>query len=96
MTRARILVVDDEEGIRFGVRSFLETHGFHVDEAESCASAEESFQASLPDAVIADYLLPDGNALDLLPRLKEIAPDVPARACASARRSCIVNTTSSP
>ena len=77
MARPRILVVDDEQGTRFGVRSFLETHGYQVEEAESCAGAEASFHSALPDAAIVDYRLPDGDALDLLPRLKGIAPDVP-------------------
>ena len=77
MVSTRILVVDDEEGARFGVRSFLETHGYEVEEADSCAKAEESFRQAVPDAAIVDYLLPDGNALDLLPRLRGIGPEVP-------------------
>ena len=46
-----------------------------MDEAESCQRTQEVFQTSRPDAAIVDYMLPDGNALDLLPRLKEIDPE---------------------
>ncbi len=77
MSRNRILIVDDEPGLRFGIRDFLELQGYEIDEAESCREAQEIFRTSRPDIVIADYMLPDGTALDLLPRLKEINPDIP-------------------
>ena len=77
MARNRILIVDDEPGLRFGIRDFLELKGYEIDEAESCREAQEIFRTSRPDIVIADYMLPDGTALDLLPRLKEINPDTP-------------------
>lgn len=77
MARNRILIVDDEAGLRFGVRDFLELQGYEIDEAESCQSAQHLFRTSRPDVVIADYLLPDGTALDLLPRLKEIDAEIP-------------------
>lgn len=77
MPRNKILVVDDEIGIRFGIRDFLELKGYEVDEAASCREALELFRTSRPDVAIVDYILPDGNALDLLPRLKEINPHIP-------------------
>jgi DNA-binding NtrC family response regulator len=77
MARNKILVIDDEPGLRFGVRDFLELHNFQIDEAESCREAQNIFRSSRPDIVIADYMLPDGTALDLLPRLKEIDSDIP-------------------
>ena len=77
MVREKILVVDDEAGARFGIRDFLESQGYDVDEADGCQQALEISQTSRPDEAIIDYLLPDGNALDLLPRLKEIDPTAP-------------------
>ena len=77
MARNKILIVDDEPGLRFGVRDFLELQGYEVDEAESCQSAQHLFRTARPDVVVADYLLPDGTALDLLPRLKEIDSGIP-------------------
>ena len=77
MARNKILIVDDEAGLRFGVRDYLELQGYEIDEAESCESAQHLFRTSRPDVVIADYLLPDGTALDLLPRLKEIDAAIP-------------------
>jgi DNA-binding NtrC family response regulator len=77
MARNRILIVDDEPAVRFGMRDFLELHGYQIDEAETCQEARTIFSASRPDVVIADYRLPDGTALDLLPRLKEIDAETP-------------------
>jgi DNA-binding NtrC family response regulator len=77
MARNKILIVDDEAGLRFGVRDYLELQGYEIDEAESCENAQHLFRTSRPDVVIADYLLPDGTALDLLPRLKEIDAGIP-------------------
>ena len=77
MARNKVLVVDDESGVRFGIRDFLEQHGYEIEEAESCQDAQQIFRTSRPDIVIADYMLPDGTALDLLPRLKEIDSGIP-------------------
>jgi len=64
MSRNRILIVDDEPGVRFGIRDFLELQGYEIEEAESCRDAQHIFRTSRPDIVIADYMLPDGTALD--------------------------------
>ena len=77
MAKAKILVVDDEAVIRFALRDFLEFHGLAVEEAETCAQAELKFRSEVFDAVSLDYALPDGSALDLLPRFKDIDSGVP-------------------
>jgi DNA-binding NtrC family response regulator len=75
--KERILVVDDEPSVRFGLRDFLETNAFEVHEAGSCREALEVFPAASPDAALIDYRLGDGDALTLLPRLREIDANVP-------------------
>ena len=70
-------MVDDEERIRFAVRDFLELQDYDVIGADTCASAEAVARDGRPDAAVLDYGLPDGNALDLLPKLKAIDPDLP-------------------
>ena len=77
MARNRILIVDDDPAIRFGLRDFLETRGYRVDEAGTGAEAEAAFRNARPDVVLSDYKLPDGDALALLPRLRAIADEVP-------------------
>src|SRR6185503_2654364 len=77
MSRYKVLVVDDESAVRFGIRDFLEQQGYEIDEADSCQDAQHLFRTSRPDIVIADYMLADGTALDLILRLKEIDADIP-------------------
>ena len=77
MAKSRVLVVDDEPGVRFGLREFLEAKGFDVDEAATCVAAEAMFRSRRPDVAILDYSLPDGNALELLPRLQGLDASVP-------------------
>ena len=77
MAKNRILIVDDEPAVRFGIRDFLELQGYEIEEAENCQEARHVFSTSRPDIVIADYMLPDGTALDLLPRLKDIDSEIP-------------------
>ena len=72
MQRGRILLVEDSESIRTSLHSFLEDKGFEVAEAEDCKHALELSASSPPDAAVVDYRLPDGNALDLLPKLKDL------------------------
>jgi DNA-binding NtrC family response regulator len=75
--KPQVLVVDDEPGVRFGVRESLEGNGFEVTEAATCGEAEETFRQSGPEVVLLDYRLPDGSALDLLRRFKAIDSSVP-------------------
>ncbi len=77
MAQHKVLIVEDEVGIRFGLRKFLEAKGYAVDEAETCQKAQEMCRGSRPDVALIDYLLPDGTALELLPRLKQIDPSIP-------------------
>jgi DNA-binding NtrC family response regulator len=75
--RSKILLVDDEEVVRSAIHTFLAAHDFQVCEAPHCEAAERAFSAEQPDVVILDYSLPDGTALDLMPRLKSIDARVP-------------------
>ncbi len=77
MARNKILIVDDEAGIRSPMRRFFEAHGYEIEEADSCQAALEAFRHAGCDAAILDYSLPDGNTLDLLPQLKAIDAATP-------------------
>lgn len=75
--KLRVLVIDDEPAVRFGIRDFLETHDFEVEEAADRRTAQQAFSKERPDAVILDYLLPDGDTLDLMAKLKGMDANVP-------------------
>ncbi len=75
--KAKILLVDDEPSVRAPIRRYLEAHGYEVQEAPTLASGEAAFRADRPDLAVLDFMLPDGDALELLPRLRSTDPDVP-------------------
>ncbi len=67
----RVLVVDDEPGIRLAVRIVLERRGHQVLEAGSAAEGLECAETGTPDVALVDLRLP-GNGLDLLHQLDAI------------------------
>jgi DNA-binding NtrC family response regulator len=77
LKRHRILLVDDDVSIRFGLSEVLRGHGYVVDEAATAAEAREAIRSLRPDAILVDHGLPDGDALDLIPLFLEIDPQLP-------------------
>jgi DNA-binding NtrC family response regulator len=73
----RVLLVEDDRTIRFGVARHLERSGFVVAEASSCEAARERFRAFDPEAVLTDFRLPDGEALELITDFRREKPTLP-------------------
>jgi len=73
-----VLVVEDEADLRFSIRRFLEPRGYSVAEAGTVAAASACLRSQLPDIAIVDHRLPDGDGLEVLRNLKQLAPGVPA------------------
>ena len=76
MSRYRVLVVDDDPAIRFGVADFLERRGFEIDEASNLAEARAKLVETRPDAMILDHVLPDGVAVQAIPELVQLDSEV--------------------
>jgi DNA-binding NtrC family response regulator len=77
MAGERILVADDEPDVRFTIAEHLQSLGYAVEQADSCAQALARFRAGRIDAAILDYSMPDGNSVELLPRLRQLEPEAP-------------------
>jgi DNA-binding NtrC family response regulator len=77
LARRKILLVDDDPSVRRLLAGYFSENGFLVEEAASFAAALTSFQSVRPDVAVVDFQLPDGTALQLLPKLKELEPLVP-------------------
>ena len=73
----RILLVEDDEELRYAYAAHLTANGFQVEEAGDMAAARKGFAATRPDVAVVDFRLPDGTALDLLPKFKELESAVP-------------------
>jgi two-component system, NtrC family, response regulator HydG len=67
---ARILVIDDEETIRFTFERFLKTEGHIVATAESCSEAWTRINEMSFDLIFADIILGDGTGIDILREIK--------------------------
>lgn len=63
---ARVLVVDDEIGVRELVREILEDSGYAVATAADAAEANRSLKAGRPDVILLDLSLPDAGGLSLI------------------------------
>ena len=61
----QILVVDDDQAIRWTLREALQSWGFTPVEVGSVAEAVSHFKTDLPAAVLLDIDLPDGSGLDV-------------------------------
>jgi two-component system, OmpR family, phosphate regulon response regulator PhoB len=69
-SRSRVLVVDDDDGVRTAVTWALEADGFEVRAVDDGLSAMEAIEASAPSLMILDLSLPGLGGLDILKRLR--------------------------
>ncbi|MEO5494348.1 MAG: nitrogen regulation protein NR(I) [Sphingomonas sp.] len=78
MSRAgNILVLDDDAAIRTVVAHALRRAGHHVTTTASLGEFHREFRANMPDLVVSDVVLPDGNGLDMVAGLAEAYPQLP-------------------
>ena len=72
----QILVIEDDPDARANLRDILEMDDYAVDTAERDERGPaRATTLGEVEVIILDRRLPDGNALDFLPRLRDKAPD---------------------
>jgi DNA-binding NtrC family response regulator len=82
--RPRILVADDDPGIRTLLRLTFETAGFEVIEAANGNEAREKAFENPPDVFVTDLAMPEGEGLETLRHFQCEFPSVPTVAISGA------------
>ncbi len=74
---AHILVAEDDKSVRLVVQQALARQGYTVQSSGTAAGLWKLIESGRGDVLISDIALPDGDALDLLPRIQQHRPDMP-------------------
>ncbi len=77
MSGETVLVAEDDAAIRTVVARALSRQGYNVQATSIASSLWRWIVAGEGDVVITDVGLPDENSLDLLPRIKQLRPELP-------------------
>ena len=73
----RVLVIDDDPGIREYLQALASRHGYRVFAAADGEEALERLEKTQPDIITLDAILPGMDGLETLRRLKQRVPEVP-------------------
>ena len=76
MSKAHVLVVDDQDSIRHFVGKALEDEDYEVTSTASVREGRAAFETSMPDLILLDLKLPDGTGIELLREVKRVQPEV--------------------
>ncbi len=71
----KLLIVDDNDGMRSSLRRVLQLDHYQIDEANSVAAALQRDNWSDYFAILLDRKMPDGTADELLPKVRALAPE---------------------
>ena len=75
MPKEKVLIVDDEQFIRWTLTEALRSWGYTSVEAGTAPPRSAAFDAEQPAAVLLDVNLPDGSGLNVLREIKRRQPD---------------------
>lgn len=66
----QIHIVEDDEDIRFIIAYILKENGYKVEISGTIADFNLRIKQYIPDLILLDVMLPDGNGIDLCLELK--------------------------
>ena len=89
---ATILVADDDKAIRTVVTQALGRAGYEVKATSNAATLWTWVSEGEGDLVVTDVVMPDGDGLELLPRIRQIRPELPV-VVMSARNTLLTAVT---
>ncbi len=71
-----VLIVDDNDDLRFSLSSVVRKEGYSIETAATGRQALEIIHSSVIDLVFLDIGLPDTDGISLIPEIKVISPDI--------------------
>lgn len=77
MNAARILVVDDDENLRWVLKTQLEDMGYTVSAAANGEEAFAEIEKNAPALILTDLKMPEVSGMDLLDRVRSEWPEIP-------------------
>ena len=77
MKNARVLIVEDDQGIQEMLEYSLEADGYVLHKAYTAAAAWELIESNKIDLVLLDWMLPDNSGIDLLHRIRKYHTSLP-------------------
>jgi len=75
--RFRVLVIDDDPGVRDYMEALVSRQGYEVSAAADGEEALRNLETTQPDLITLDVVLPGMDGLQTLEKLKQRLPDVP-------------------
>lgn len=80
---AKILVVDDEPGLRLLYTAELEDEGYQVFSAADCAAAAETLEQEAIDLVVLDIQIKQESGLEMLQQIVKERSGIPVILCSA-------------
>jgi DNA-binding NtrC family response regulator len=77
MSIKKILIVDDEESVRYSFKKIYREPGFEIMEAANGLEALSVIKKNVPDLVLMDIEMPGLNGLEAIQRIKAMQPQIP-------------------
>ena len=72
----KLLIVDDEQSVRYSFKKVFGSTMYNVKEASSAEEAIGGFKLENPDLVILDIEMPGKDGIQVLRELKQISPQI--------------------
>jgi len=76
MTHTTVLLVDDNRDLLQFLERLMAQPGWNLLTAESAREAQKLARNHKPDAALVDYMLPDGNGVELAQQLRQVVPNI--------------------
>ena len=72
---SKVLIVEDAEDLKFSLAAIVRKEGYQVLDAGSGAEAVDILGKHIVDLVYLDIGLPDVDGIELIPDIRDVAPD---------------------